>query len=94
MERDILIKILKDNYVKVIFTKRDGTERTMICTLISNVIEKLFPPSDNDKPKRQSSLETIVCIDVEKQEWRSFRLDSIISFEVLSDYDPDLKKND
>jgi hypothetical protein len=64
--------------VCVTFTKKDGTERNIKCTLVESRI-----PSDK-KPKNKtvgvSSDEAIRVFDLEKQDWRSFRWDSVKSF--------------
>jgi len=75
-------KLLKDTVVKVKFTKvSDGSERTMACT--KNF--KLIPASDYPKqealPKIRNE-EILNVYDTEKCAWRSFRKDSIISYEV------------
>jgi len=62
--------------VTVVFTKKDGTERTMHCTRNMNAI-----PQDKH-PKgagRQKSQWTMVVFDIEKGEWRSFDEGSVLS---------------
>jgi hypothetical protein len=74
--------ILHDDITKnlcVVFTKKDGTERELFCTLSESRI-----PSDK-QPKtpeagttaRPFSDDAIRVFDTEKQEWRSFRWDSV-----------------
>ena len=70
--------LLHDENVKdlcVVFTKKDGTERTMQCTLIESKIPEL------KKPKEAQSTPTsdaaIRVFDTIVNEWRSFRWDSI-----------------
>lgn len=62
--------------LEVKFTKLDGTERNMICTL-----NKEFIPNWNYSfvRRRNRSAGTIPVFDVEKMEWRSFKYDSIQS---------------
>ena len=59
----------------VVFTKKDGTEREMFCTLSEGKI-----PTDK-QPKEGQSSETfgsaLRVFDTQKEEWRSFRWDSI-----------------
>ena len=63
--------------VRVSFTKKDGTPRDMLCTLSDSQI-----PEDK-KPKSETTVkfseEAIRVFDLDKQEWRSFRWDSITS---------------
>lgn len=67
---------LRTNTVKVLFTKQDGTQREMLCTLSESIIpaEKL-PKSESTSSTAQSAARVF---DVEKQEWRSFRWNSVI----------------
>ena len=78
--------LLHDRHAKdlrITFTKRDGTEREMHCTLVEEAI-----PQDK-QPKTQSATSqtagsAVRVFDIEKQEWRSFRWDSVtkVSFEL------------
>lgn len=59
----------------ITFTKKDGTERDMFCTLVESSIPK------EKIPKTETSTTTgsaVRVFDTEKQEWRSFRWDSVI----------------
>ena len=75
--------LLRDNNVKhlcVTFTKADGTEREMFCTLSESKI-----PSEKQPKSQASDSETtgngdgsaIRVFDTSIQEWRSFRWDSV-----------------
>jgi hypothetical protein len=64
-----------NNLVKVVFTKKDGTERTLIAT-IQNIPEEHKPAYKGTKIVNE---ETYRCFDVEADAWRSFRIDAIIS---------------
>jgi hypothetical protein len=71
--------LLHDNSAKnlcVVFTKKDGTEREMRCTLSESRI-----PSEKQPQSKETNSETsgsaLRVFDEEKQEWRSFRWDSI-----------------
>lgn len=58
----------------ITFTKADGSERDLYCTLIESVI-----PTDK-APKgtgREAVATTQRVFDTEKQEWRSFKWDSV-----------------
>jgi hypothetical protein len=74
VERDWLNSILQESIVTVTFTKKDGSERTMKCTLKSEMIpsDKMPKGSNRTKPS-----ESIAVFDVENDGWRSFRLDSV-----------------
>jgi hypothetical protein len=66
--------------VRVTFTKKDGTEREMLCSLIESNI-----PTDK-QPKAETASQTsgsaVRVFDLEKSEWRSFRWDSVTKVEL------------
>ena len=70
---------LQSNEVGVTFTKRDGTERRMQCTLsASRIPGEQLPQGTGDTSSTETlSKEAIKVFDLEKQAWRSFRYDSI-----------------
>jgi hypothetical protein len=66
---------LKTNIVDVTFTKKDGTERLMKCTLNPEILPKVEIKEDA-KPRKEST--TSICVfDTEKNEWRSFTIKSV-----------------
>jgi hypothetical protein len=77
MKRDILIKNLQKKVMKITFTKVNGEERIMDCTLQ----EHMIPPTDVNN--RKENEEVLPVFDINKGEWRSFRLDSITNIEAL-----------
>lgn len=66
--------------VLVTFTKKDGSERVMRCTLSESRIPAEFAPKNSGASK--TSDEAIAVFDIEANGWRSFRWDSIKSVEV------------
>lgn len=74
--REIVINRLSMGNVNVVFTKKDGTERNMLCTLL-NIPTEHQPKHEN--PATEFSKEVVRVFDIENQGWRSFRLDSIKS---------------
>lgn len=80
VSRDWLKNLLHETVVEVTFTKKDGTERVMRCTLDEDVVP---PTGDKQRTvKRSESAQPV--FDIRAQEWRSFRWDSVksIAFEV------------
>ena len=73
-EKEWLRKILRNEIIDVTFLKKDGSERKMQCTLLSEEIPTDMVPKGSNKTQ---SNETIAVFDVENQGWRSFRWDSI-----------------
>ena len=73
--REEVVESLQQNKCIVDFTKVNGEKRVMYCTLREEDI-----PVDK-KPKSYSfSHDTVVrAFDIIKQEWRSFRVDNLIS---------------
>ena len=69
--------ILKVSEATITFTKVDGTERIMKCTLE----EDKLPPvviKEDAKPRKQSdSTKALRVFDLEKNEWRSFTIKNI-----------------
>ena len=77
MKRDTLIKNLQKNTMRITFTKVNGDERIMDCTLL----EHLVPETNPDNRKEN---ETVLPVwDINKAEWRSFRLDSVTDVKIL-----------
>jgi hypothetical protein len=66
---------LKTNIVDVTFTKKDGTERLMKCTLNPEILPKVEIKEDA-KPRKESTTSMRV-FDTEKNEWRSFTIKSV-----------------
>ncbi len=64
--------------VKITFTKVDGTERVMLCTLKE---DKVVPYEKKTDRVREENPDVLRVWDLEKNEWRGFRLDSIRSVE-------------
>ena len=69
---------LRDNIVNVTFAKTDGTLRTMRCT--SN--PAAFPVRESTGSTKASNPEVQVVFDLDKKAIRSFRRDSVVSFEL------------
>lgn len=67
---------LKMGPVEVVFTKKDGTERKMLCTLEPSMVTPYEKKTDREKVVNEDLLPVF---DLDKKEWRSFRFDSIIS---------------
>jgi hypothetical protein len=70
----MLKELLKQNVVEVTFIKRDGSERHMRCTLQDELI------GIRTYSKRKEPDDMVTVWDLEKQAWRSFRTDSILSY--------------
>jgi len=76
--REWLTDALKIGILIVEFVKKDGTVRSMTCTLDPALLPK-FTDSDKPKVERKLSPEVLAVYDTEAKGWRSFRWDSIKS---------------
>lgn len=72
-----LREALQSGIATVVFTKADGSERTLNCTLKQNIIP-VVEKSDS-APTKAENPDVLAVWDIENSGWRSFRLDSIIS---------------
>jgi len=67
--------MLQSGIVNIKFTKVDGTERVMKCTLVESIVK----PHEKTTEREKKINDNIVSVwDVEKDGWRSFRYDSIL----------------
>jgi len=86
-QRQALTEILKTHdRVKVVFTKVNGDERTMFCTLSPNILPAQTDLEEQVQNKTPNP-DTLVVWDIEAEGWRSFRLDSVIIFTYDMVYD-------
>lgn len=74
--RDEILLILEQGPAEVRFIKSDGTIREMKCTTKSDLIT--FYEKKTDRVKA-INLEIIPVFDLEKNEWRSFKVDQVLS---------------
>lgn len=82
---------LKYGPTTVVFTKKDGTDREMLCTINPELVPaapiveahetNTSNPIDFPTPKKEKKVNDDVCpvYDLEAKGWRSFRWDSIKS---------------
>ena len=85
--REELAKLLSEEVLDITFTKLNGDERTMKCSLISG----MMPPADRDDKLSQTKIrnleEKVVVVwmiheDIDKSGWRSMRYDRIKNVQV------------
>jgi hypothetical protein len=74
--KEELSKKLQKKSLSITFTKVDGSERVMNCTLE----EKFLPVVESKSTKKRLENQGVISVfDLDKQAWRSIRLDSIKS---------------
>ena len=78
-KRDYLTLKLQFGEVAIEFTKVDGTNRKMPCTLAPQLIPPAPIVEGKIKKERKENPTVIRVFCTDKQEWRSFRIDSVIS---------------
>ena len=74
-----LTELLRSNVIEVKFTKVDGTERVMRCTL-----QPQYLPESIEKEGvkvRNPDVQSVWDIDINA--WRSFRFDSVKEFGIV-----------
>jgi hypothetical protein len=81
--------LLTNSEISVTFTKADGTDREMLCTLdhsripvsVAKPVSTTAPVDgivrESKKPRKEPDPHSIRVYDLEKQEWRSFRFERL-----------------
>lgn len=81
--RDWIKSLLQKGPITVTFTKADGTDREMLCTLdylripsppVTSSVDGIVKES---KERKKPDEHSIRVFDLEKKEWRSFRFDRL-----------------
>ena len=72
--RNSVRELLREGVVDICFTKKDGSDRAMKCTLNQDSIPVEFTPKGTTHKVNDESL---AVFDVEVKGWRSFRWDSL-----------------
>ena len=84
--RDWVRGVLQSQPVSLTFIKADGTERQMKCTLNWDYIpakEHVKPVTESaQKPRKEPDPEVFRVYDLDKSEWRSFRIDRLKMIQV------------
>ncbi len=78
MNRKDAQELLRDGICEVLFTKKDGTERLMKCTLNMDYIPEEMKQFQLYKGEKVlENLDILKVYDTEVQGWRSFILDNV-----------------
>jgi len=83
LTKEELVAALKAHTYNVTFTKVNGEVRTMPCTLNEEIVPKYErkTPVKEATEKEKATL-SVWCID--KNAWRSFRVDSVTNLELFT----------
>ena len=82
MTRDEMLNELREGVCTVTFTKKNGEERVMDCTLLMDLIpEAMKPKSDgNFQEGVDATIQLVKVYDVKAEGWRSFLADQVKNF--------------
>lgn len=80
--RDGLIDILRHNVATVTFTKVNGEERVMKCTLLSEHIPNAPKQNGELVVEEKSTSNNVSVWDVDANGWRSFRVENVKSISM------------
>lgn len=75
--REQFTKYLREGVITVGFTKKNGEDRVINCTLINIPADK---QPKGEAPERKGT--SLAVFDVDKQDWRAFNLENVYSLEV------------
>lgn len=77
--RSEMVDMLRNGVCQVKFIKVNGEERLMQATLKEDLIPADKKPKD-DTNGVDATLQVIRCLDTEKSEWRSFKVENVLKF--------------
>jgi hypothetical protein len=80
--KDTLKDLLKKKVVNVKFKKKDGSERVMKCTLLSDLVPIYEKKTERTRPENEG---TLAVWDLEKEAFRSFKIDSVIDYHTIEE---------
>jgi hypothetical protein len=79
--RDTLLNDLRSNVVEVHFTKVNGEDRVMKCTLMPAFLPRAYVDNPDDQATERKfhneNPAALAVWDVDRNAWRSFRIDSV-----------------
>jgi hypothetical protein len=73
-------ELARENVIRVTFTKSDGTERVMVCSLMDQYLPPIMEDAETITKDNQNVL---AVMDLQARSWRSFRINSIIKVETM-----------
>jgi len=81
-----LTDMLKTNVITLNFTKKDGTERVMRCTLQPDLLPKVEHTTELKESKPVTQQTAIPVYDLDNNGWRSFTLNTVkrVGFELTT----------
>ena len=87
LNRDTVLKDLRENVIEVTFNKVNGDQRLMRCTLKPNLLPESYQKDEGEEKKFHRENENVISAwDIQKGGWRSFRIDSVTYVQVIDNY--------
>lgn len=80
MNKQELIELLQKQNCKVTFIKKNGERRVMLASLNPDLVKDRILGTGRKVPEH-----IIPVIDLEKDEWRSFDINSVVEIRELTD---------
>ena len=81
IDKDNVVKSLKNGVCKVVFTKANGDNRVMHATLNESMLPEQIDLEEAIQKKTKTPNPNVLAVfDVEAKGWRSFRWDSLKEF--------------
>jgi hypothetical protein len=88
--RDTLLKDLREHVIEVHFTKVNGEQRIMRCTLQTHLLPELYQRNLEEQREENDfhvkNPDVIAAWDVVANGWRSFRIDSVLYVQIIDNY--------
>lgn len=81
---DSIIDQLRSNVLQVTFSKVNGEERIMPCTLQADYMPEILESKINQVDDFSVNKSVVRAFAIDKQSWRSFRVDNVKAIEVIN----------
>ena len=82
---DKIIDQLRSSVLQVTFKKVDGEERVMPCPLQTNYMPEISETKVTQVEQFSVNKSVIRAFAIDKQAWRSFRVENVTNIEVLNE---------
>ena len=79
MTKEEMVEQLQEGAREIMFKKINGSIRHMKCTLNPMLAPKILEPAKTERV----NVNVIPVWDIEKNQWRSFRVDSVLQFQKV-----------
>ena len=87
--KEEMVSQLQENVCSVMFEKKNNSIRQMHCTLNPEFAPWILKTKGKGAPRHEG---VIAVWDIEEMGWRSFRVNSVLQFDILKEISEGLKK--